>query len=77
MRGVLVQDAARGWGVFGRFLRGEDGLVTVEWVALAAAMVVGAVSIGWLVAVNLKAPSNQIGTKINGIATTTITQPHP
>lgn len=58
-------------------IKRNDGLVTVEWVALAAAMLVGAVSIGWLVAINLKAPSNQIGTRINTVATTTITQPHP
>lgn len=72
-----MHDTVKGRGVFRRFLKGEDGLVTVEWVALAAAMVVGAVSIGWLVAFNLKAPSNQIGTRINTIATTTITQAHP
>lgn len=60
-----------------RFVRNEDGLVTVEWVALAAAMVVGAVSIGWLVMVNLKTPANSIGTGINTTATTPVTQPHP
>jgi Flp pilus assembly pilin Flp len=60
-----------------QFVKEERGLVTVEWVALAAAMVVGAVSIGWLVMVNLKTPANSIGTRITTVATTPITQPHP
>ena len=64
-------------GFLSRLAKSEDGLVTVEWVALAAAMVVGAVSIGWLVMVNLKAPANSIGTGISTTATTPITQPHP
>ena len=62
---------------FAQLAKREDGLVTVEWVSLAAALVIGAVTIGWLVAINLKAPSNSIGTKIGNVATTTITQPHP
>ena len=64
-------------GFLSRLAKSEDGLVTVEWVALAAAMVVGAVSIGWLVMVNLKTPAASIGTGIDTTATTTITQPHP
>ena len=64
-------------GFLSRLVKREDGLVTVEWVALAAAMVVGAVSIGWLVMVNLKTPANSIGTGISNVATTNISQPHP
>ena len=47
------------------FLRREDGLVTVEWVALGGALVIGAITIGWLVMSNLQTPANTIGTKVN------------
>lgn len=60
-----------------RLAKSEDGLVTVEWVALAAAMVVGAVTIGWLVMNNLKGPANSIGTGINTTANTNISEPAP
>lgn len=63
--------------VLNAFLHSEDGLVTVEWVALASALVVGAIAIGWLVLGNLKAPANTIGTQINTTAGTTGTTPHP
>ena len=36
-----------------RLAKSEDGLVTVEWVALAAAMVVGAITVGYIVMNNL------------------------
>jgi hypothetical protein len=52
------------------FAKADDGLVTVEWVALASALVVGAIAIGWLVLGNLKAPANTIGNQINSTATT-------
>ena len=51
------------------FFTSEDGLVTVEWVALASAMVVGAIAIGWLVMDNLKSPANLIGSNINSLST--------
>jgi len=31
------------------FLKAEEGLVTVEWVALAGALVIGAITVGWIV----------------------------
>lgn len=52
------------------FLKSEDGLVTVEWVALASALVIGAITVGWLVLDNLKAPANAIGTNITSKAST-------
>jgi hypothetical protein len=58
-------------GFLSRLIKREDGLVTVEWVALAAAMVVGAVTIGYLVLSNLQAPANSIGKGINGVANQT------
>jgi len=51
------------------FFTSEDGLVTVEWVALASAMVVGAIAIGWLVMTNLRSPANLIGSNINSLST--------
>ena len=46
------------------FFESEDGLVTVEWVALASALVIGAIAIGWLVLHNLRTPANNIGNNI-------------
>ncbi len=44
-----------------RFIRVEDGLVTVEWVALTAGMVIAAVAIGYTVMSNTKSASANIG----------------
>jgi hypothetical protein len=44
-----------------RFLRVEDGLVTVEWVALTAGMVVAAVAIGFIVMQNTYTEGENIG----------------
>jgi Flp pilus assembly pilin Flp len=46
------------------FVRSEDGLVTVEWVALASALVIGAIAIGWFVMNSLHDPAAVIGNKI-------------
>jgi Flp pilus assembly pilin Flp len=46
------------------FLQNEEGVVTVEWVALAGAVVIGAIAVGWIVLNNLKAPASTIGTNI-------------
>ena len=35
--------------VINRFRKDEDGAMTVEWVAIAAAVVVGAVAVTWSV----------------------------
>ncbi len=44
-----------------QFVRVEDGLVTVEWVALTAGMVVAAVAIGFIVMNNTYNEASQIG----------------
>jgi hypothetical protein len=62
---------------FAKFTGRDSGLVTVEWVALAAAMVIGAVTIAWFVGVNVKNQSGSVGSTINSVAKTTTTQPHP
>jgi len=46
------------------FWASEDGLVTVEWVALAGAIIIGAIAVGWLVMRSLSAPANAIGSQI-------------
>ena len=51
-----------------RFIRVEDGLVTVEWVALTAGMVVAAVAIGFIVMNNTYKQASSVAT---GISTTT------
>ena len=54
---------------FGRFIKFEDGLVTVEWVALTAGMVVAAVAIGFMVMSN----TYKEGSIVGGNITTTNT----
>jgi hypothetical protein len=44
-----------------RFVRREDGLVTVEWVALTAGMVVAAVVIGFTVMQNTAGQASLVG----------------
>ena len=44
-----------------QFVRNEDGLVTVEWVALTAGMVVAAVAIGYIVMSNTAAEASGVG----------------
>jgi len=59
------------------FMKKEDGLVTVEWVALSAAVVVGGITLVWLVISNLKTPAASIGTQIDAAANTPVTQNAP
>lgn len=49
----------------GTFLVAEDGLVTVEWVALAGAIIIGAIAVGWIVMRSLSSPANSIGSSIS------------
>lgn len=61
----------------GRFVKSTSGLATVEWVALAAAMVIGAVTIAWLVMTNVKNQAGSVGSPISGVANTNVSQPPP
>ena len=60
-----------------RFLREEEGLVTVEWVALASAVVVGGITLVWLVITNLETPAGSMNAAINNAANTPINQAAP
>lgn len=61
----------------GHFVKNTSGLVTVEWVAIAAAIVIGAVTIAWLVHTNVKGQANSVGSPINEVANTAVSQPPP
>jgi Flp pilus assembly pilin Flp len=54
------------------FWSSEDGLVTVEWVALAGAIIIGAIAVGWLVMRSLSAPANAIGSQIQAKTSSTL-----
>ena len=47
-----------------RFRKDEDGAMTVEWVAIAAAVVVGAIALTWSVLDNLDPVAVAIGTSL-------------
>lgn len=52
------------------FFKAEDGLVTVEWVALAGALVIGAITVGWIMMNGLQAPATNVDNAIATCATT-------
>src|SRR4051794_13137969 len=60
----MLKPAANAAAVFGRFLKAEGGAVTVEWVAIAAAVVVGAVGITYAVLDKLDPVAAQVGTSL-------------
>ena len=47
-----------------RFIRGDEGLVTLEWVALAAAVIVLAIGVIVVIQTNLNTAASTIGSKI-------------
>jgi len=49
---------------FTRFLRDDEGLVTLEWVALAAAVIVLAIGVIVVIQSNLNTAASTIGSKI-------------
>lgn len=52
------------------FFKAEDGLVTVEWVALAGALVIGAITVGWIMMNGLATPAKNVDTAISDCAST-------
>jgi len=50
------------------FIRVEDGLVTVEWVALSAGMVVAAIAVGFIVMQTTYNEGQNVGSNIIGTA---------
>ena len=47
-----------------QFLRGDEGLVTLEWVALAAAVIVLAIGVIVVIQTNVNTAASVIGSKI-------------
>ena len=47
------------------FWQHEGGIVTVEWVALAAGLTVGAIAISFIVMKGLVAPANNIASQLS------------
>lgn len=47
-----------------RFFRDEEGLVTLEWVALAAAVIVLAIGVVVVIQTNVNTAASSIGSKI-------------
>ena len=45
--------------------RSEEGVVTVEWVAVAAAVTLGAISIAYIIMNGLVAPSRSIASQLS------------
>lgn len=58
------------FGVLRSFSKDERGVVTVEWVALAGAVVIGAIAVGWIVMNNLQTPANNVGTQVTSCEST-------
>lgn len=56
--------------VFARFAKQEEGMVTVEWVALSAAVTIGGIAIGWAVLDALDPVADSIGKTLDGVDTT-------
>ena len=50
------------------FFKAEDGLVTVEWVALAGALVIGAITVGWIMMNGLSTPAKNVDSAISSCA---------
>ena len=63
--------------ILSRFLNEESGLVTVEWVAVAAAVVVGGITLVWLVMNHIETPANSVGSQIHNAATAPVNQSQP
>ena len=52
------------------FISRDEGVVTVEWVALAGALVIGAITIGWIVMNGLSTPATNVGTALSNCSST-------
>jgi len=51
------------------FGQDEGGLVTVEWVALAGAVVIGGIAVVWFVMNSLTTPANAVGSNLTSCET--------
>ena len=51
------------------FMGEEHGLVTVEWVALAGAVIIGGIAVVWFVMNSLTAPAQNVGGNLTSCET--------
>jgi len=51
------------------FWRRQDGVVTVEWVAIAGAVVIGGITVVWIVMNNLQTPASSVGSNLTACET--------
>ena len=47
-----------------RLLRSDSGVATVEWVALAAGMVIGSVAVAYIIVDSLAITANKVGNQL-------------
>ena len=60
-----------------KFVRREDGLVTIEWVGIAAVMVLAAIGITAFVMQGADVAGNSINTGLQNVAADAATPPGP
>ena len=60
-----------------KFIQNDDGLVTIEWVGIAAVMVLAAIAITAFVMQGADAAGNDVVTGLNGVTTAAATAPAP
>jgi len=60
-----------------KFLKKEDGLVTIEWVGIAAVMVLAAIAITGFVMQGADVAGNSVKTGLNVVATAAATPTAP
>jgi Flp pilus assembly pilin Flp len=54
---------------FGRFTRNERGIVAVEWVAIAGAVLIGGIFVVWFLTNSLNTPASSIGGNLSDCET--------
>ena len=63
---IWRSQAVSGWKPFHKFLACDRGVVSLEWVAIAAVLAIGAIAIAGIVLTGLAAPANNICTQLGG-----------
>ena len=63
--------------LFRKFLRRDEGLVTIEWVGIAAVMVLAAIGITAFVMQGADVAGDSINTRLQDVATDAATPPGP
>jgi hypothetical protein len=59
----------RGSGIsfrtLGAFLVADEGVTTIEWVSLAAAMVIGSIGVAWIIMAGLAGAASSIASQLS------------